>query len=56
MLAAQGYRVDEQASGESGAEVRRFLMDWYERMQPVYMAVSLPTPSNIRATLSAIDC
>jgi hypothetical protein len=42
VLAGQGYKVDEQASGKSGAEVRRFLMDWYERMRPVYMAVSLP--------------
>ena len=42
VLAGQGYRVDEQASGKSGTEVRRFLVDWYERMQPVYMAVSLP--------------
>jgi hypothetical protein len=42
VLAGQGYKVDEQASGKSAAEVRRFLMDWHERMQPVYMAVSLP--------------
>ena len=42
LLAAQGYQVDELATGKSAAEVRRFLMDWYERMQPVYMAVSLP--------------
>jgi hypothetical protein len=42
VLAGQGYRVDEQASGKSGAEVRRFLVDWYERMHPLYMAVSLP--------------
>ncbi|HEX9344379.1 MAG TPA: hypothetical protein VF900_00580, partial [Candidatus Acidoferrum sp.] len=42
VLAGQGYRVDERASGKSAAEVRRFLVDWYERMQPVYMAVSLP--------------
>jgi len=41
-LAGQGYRVDEQASGKSTAEVRRFLMDWHARMQPVCMAVSLP--------------
>jgi hypothetical protein len=41
-LAGQGYRVDEQASGKSASEVRRFLMDWHMRMQPVYMAVSLP--------------
>ena len=42
VLAGQGYRVDEQAAGKSGAELRRFLADWYERMQPCYMAVSLP--------------
>ncbi len=41
MLAAQGYRVDEQVAGKSAAEVRRFLLDWHARMQPVYMAVSL---------------
>ncbi len=42
VLAAQGYEVDGWASGNSVAEVRRFLMDWQKRMQPVYMAVSLP--------------
>lgn len=42
MLAAQGYKVDAQASGKSAAEVQRFLFDWYERMRPMYMAVSLP--------------
>jgi hypothetical protein len=42
MLAAQGYQVDAQALGKSPAEVRRFLFDWYKRMRPVYMAVSLP--------------
>jgi hypothetical protein len=42
MLAAQGYQVDDRASGKSAAEVQRFLMDWQTRMQPVYMAVSLP--------------
>jgi hypothetical protein len=41
-LAAQGYNVDAQASGKSVAEVRRFLFDWYKRMRPMYMAVSLP--------------
>ncbi|HXJ07016.1 MAG TPA: hypothetical protein VNH65_18075 [Candidatus Acidoferrum sp.] len=41
-LAAQGYQVDGQASGKSAAEVRRFFLDWHARMQPVYMAVSLP--------------
>jgi hypothetical protein len=42
VLAAHGYRVDAQASGKSAAEVQRFLFDWYERMRPMYMAVSLP--------------
>jgi len=42
VLVGQRYKVDEKASGKSAAEVRRFLMDWHERMQPVYMAVSLP--------------
>ncbi len=42
ILAAKGYAVDDQASGRSAAEVRRFLADWHARMAPVYMAVSLP--------------
>lgn len=42
VLAKQGYRVDEEISGNSAGEVRRFLMDCSKRMQPVYMAVSLP--------------
>ncbi len=42
VLTSQGYKVDELASGKSVAEVRRFLMEWHGRMQPVYMAVSLP--------------
>lgn len=41
-LAGQGYRVNEQASGESALEVKRFLNDWVARMNPAYMAVSLP--------------
>jgi len=41
-LANQGYDVDNQLSGKSIAEIRRFLSDWCERMRPVYMAVSLP--------------
>jgi hypothetical protein len=40
-LASQGYAVDKRASGKSVKEVRRFLADWYERMRPLYMAVSL---------------
>jgi hypothetical protein len=42
VLASQGFQVDQQASGKSASEVRRFLMEWAERMRPAYMAVSLP--------------
>jgi hypothetical protein len=42
VLRAQGFAVDENATGGSLAEVRRFLSVWRERMRPVYMAVSLP--------------
>ena len=41
-VAAQGYSVDAQASGKSISEIRRFLADWAKRMNPVYMACSLP--------------
>jgi hypothetical protein len=41
-LLAQGYDVDQKAAGRSSSEVRRFLVNWHERMRPVYMAVSLP--------------
>jgi hypothetical protein len=42
LLASQGYAIDAHASGQSISELRRFLSDWYQRMRPVYMAVSLP--------------
>ncbi len=42
VIAAKGYAVDADAKGRSAQEVRRFLADWYSRMSPVYMAVSLP--------------
>jgi hypothetical protein len=41
-LTSQGYQVDDRASAASIKEIRRFFFDWCERMQPVYMAVSLP--------------
>jgi hypothetical protein len=41
LLADQGYKVDERASGNSISEIRRFIADWCERMRPLYMAVSL---------------
>ena len=42
VLESQGFAVDADAGGRSIAEVRRFLDAWCDRMQPVYMAVSLP--------------
>lgn len=42
VIAAKGYAVEERAGGSTAAEVRRFLHDWARRMNPVYMAVSLP--------------
>lgn len=41
-VVAQGYSVDAQATGKSVSEVLRFLTDWAKRMNPVYMACSLP--------------
>lgn len=42
VLASKGYSVNDDATGNSVSEVRRFLAEWCERMRPVYMAVSLP--------------
>ncbi len=42
VLSGQGYDVDDRVSGNSIAEIRRFLARWCERMRPAYMAVSLP--------------
>ena len=42
LLVSMGYEVDDRASVKSIGEIRRFLADWYQRTQPVYMAVSLP--------------
>ncbi len=41
-IGAEGYAVERDAGGRTAAEVRRFLADWSKRMQPAYMAVSLP--------------
>jgi len=40
-LAEWGYDVAMDLSGNTLGEVRRFLMDWAERMNPLYMAASL---------------
>ncbi|WP_127490099.1 glucuronate isomerase [Paenibacillus ehimensis] len=41
-LKEQGYEVSADLSGVTLAEIRRFLKDWIARMNPLYMAVSLP--------------
>ena len=40
-IQAEGYRVEQDLTPATVAEVRRFLADWCTRMKPVYMAVSL---------------
>lgn len=42
VLESKGHRVDEGASENACSETRRFLAGWFERMKPVYVAVSLP--------------
>lgn len=42
-LQSWGYDVDQALSARAVQEVRRFLSDWIKRMNPVYMAVSLPS-------------
>ena len=37
-----GYAVNEKLDKAGCAEVRRFLADWIERMNPLYLAASLP--------------
>jgi hypothetical protein len=39
---AMGYKVDTELSSGAVTELRRFFIDWCERMEPAYMAVSLP--------------
>ena len=41
-LVEWGYEVEEQVNAKTVKEVRRFLGDWAERMNPVYMAAALP--------------
>jgi len=42
LLRQWGYAVAEDFTDNTVASVRRFLKDWIERMNAVYMAVSLP--------------
>lgn len=41
-LRAWGYQAAEDFSGQTVAEVRRFLEHWLDRMQAIYAAMSLP--------------
>ena len=41
-LSAAGYAVSAQVDNRSIAEARRFVDEWIERMDPLYLAVSLP--------------
>ncbi|WP_339147493.1 MULTISPECIES: glucuronate isomerase [unclassified Sutcliffiella] len=41
-LVEWGYKVEEEWNDQSVNEVKRFLSDWMDRMNPLYMAVSLP--------------
>ncbi len=41
-LQAMGYGVDSSLSGQTMAEIRRFLREWCKRLDARYMAVSLP--------------
>ncbi len=42
VLQSKGYKVERDLSGNSVAEIKRFVDRWCELMKPVYMAVSLP--------------
>jgi len=41
-LGGLGYNVSADLGGNSMKEVRRFLSDWIARLNPIYMACSLP--------------
>jgi hypothetical protein len=41
-LSADGYAVDDVLGGRSVEEAKRFLRDWLDRMNAIYIAVSLP--------------
>lgn len=49
-LASWGYKVEESLSPQTVGEVKRFLSDWLDRTQGIYIAMSLPPsfryPSN----------
>lgn len=42
LMRGQGYEVAEAIDAKTISETRRFLDDWIERMNPLYLGVSLP--------------
>ncbi len=50
-----GYDVEEKLTEKTFAQIKRFLADWIDKMNPVYMAASLPpefkTPSDNETAL-----
>lgn len=42
-LKEQGYDVAEELNGQTVKEIKRFLNDWIKRINPLYLAVSLPS-------------
>lgn len=55
LLRAQGFCVEADGGGKTIVELRRFLDHWCERMQPRYMAVSLPDTFSYPANDPAND-
>ena len=41
-LSSWGYEVESRLGNWTTSEIRRFLTDWAKKMQPAYMAASLP--------------
>ncbi|MGC9139968.1 glucuronate isomerase [Athalassotoga sp.] len=44
-----GYNVEEKLTEKTFSEIKRFLVDWIDRMNPVYMAASLPPEFKVPA-------
>ncbi|MGC8612200.1 MAG: glucuronate isomerase [Athalassotoga sp.] len=44
-----GYNVEEKLTEKTFSEIKRFLSEWIDRMNPVYMAASLPPEFKVPA-------
>lgn len=42
MMRAQGYEVGSNIDSHTVSEIRKFLVDWIHKMNPLYLGVSLP--------------